>query len=88
MRASSFLLLSLCAPLAFAQTPNLNGFWNAQPVPSPEGKVLLDKLPADASVEQRYAAARAVANELVVVADQLQVLALRVMHAELAELPE
>ena len=48
MRASSFLLLSLCAPLAFAQTPNLNGFWNAQPVPSPEGKVLLDKLPADA----------------------------------------
>lgn len=48
MRASSFLLLSLCAPLALAQTPNLNGFWNAQPVPSPEGKVLLDKLPADA----------------------------------------
>ena len=47
-----------------------------------------DKLPADASLEQRYATARAVANELVVVADQLQVLALRMMHAELAELPE
>jgi hypothetical protein len=47
-----------------------------------------DKLPADASVDARYAAARAVANELVLVADQLQVLALRVMHAELAELPE
>jgi len=47
-----------------------------------------DKLPADASLEDRYATARAVANELVVVADQLQVLALRIMHAELAELPE
>jgi hypothetical protein len=47
-----------------------------------------DKLPADAALEDRYATARAVANELVVVADQLQVLALRMMHAELAELPE
>ena len=47
-----------------------------------------DERPVDASLEQRYATARAVANEIVVLADQLQVLALRMMHAELAELPE
>lgn len=48
MRKAYLLLLSLCAPLACAQTPNLNGFWNAQPRPSPEGQVLLDKLPEGA----------------------------------------
>ncbi len=49
MRRSLFLMLSLLAPLACAQTPNLNGFWNAQLVPSAEGQVLLDKLPPDAA---------------------------------------
>jgi hypothetical protein len=55
MRTTSFLLLVLCTPLGFlitpqalAQTPDLNGFWNAQLRPAPEGEVLLDKLPADA----------------------------------------
>lgn len=48
MRASSFILLLLLAPLVQAQTPDLNGFWNAQLVPAPEGKVLIDKLPPDA----------------------------------------
>lgn len=47
-RASPALLLALLAPCAFAQVPDFNGFWNAQAVPSPEGKVLLDKLPPDA----------------------------------------
>ena len=61
MRKSSFYLLSLLslvsvlsllsvllAPLAQAQTPDFSGFWNAQLVPSPEGRVLFDKLPPDA----------------------------------------
>lgn len=47
-RVSSLFLLSLLAPLSFAQVPDLNGFWNAQLVPAPEGQALLDKLPPDA----------------------------------------
>ncbi|MDY6984354.1 MAG: hypothetical protein SV422_14810 [Pseudomonadota bacterium] len=47
-RVCSFFLLSLLAPLSFAQVPDLNGFWNAQLVPAPEGQALLDKLPPDA----------------------------------------
>lgn len=47
-RLSSLLLLSLFAPLSFAQVPDLNGFWSAQLVPAPEGQALLDKLPRDA----------------------------------------
>ena len=45
---ASFFLLSMLAPLAFAQAPDFNGFWNAQLVPAPEGQALLDKLPPDA----------------------------------------
>jgi len=55
MRASSFLIsafaplgLALLASHTLAQAPNLDGFWNAQLVPSPEGRVLFDKLPDDA----------------------------------------
>ena len=47
----TFVFVTACvasASPAFAQTPNLNGFWNAQLVPAPEGQVLLDKLPPDA----------------------------------------
>jgi hypothetical protein len=54
MRTSCFSFLSVIAPLALfapltlAQAPDLNGFWNAQLVPAPEGQMLLDKLPPDA----------------------------------------
>jgi hypothetical protein len=48
LRISSFLLLAAFTPFAVAQTPNLNGFWNAQLVPAPEGEILLDKLPPEA----------------------------------------
>lgn len=47
-RLPAFVLLALFAPLALAQAPNLNGFWNAQLVPAPEGRVLFEKLPPDA----------------------------------------
>jgi hypothetical protein len=47
-RTYSFILLALCAPLTFAQVPDLNGFWNSRLVMTPEGQALMDKLPPDA----------------------------------------